>query len=107
MTTKVEGFRRRALAQHDRADGAAGEPLFDLYSPELVASQEEYLRALQSAAELPESSLPEVQRGGAELAAAARGASSASTCPRFHPGTGNVWRCPAHDHVSWRRSTDS
>jgi len=50
----------------------AGEPLFEVYSPELLASQEEYLRARQSAAEFSKSALPEVQRGGADLAMAAR-----------------------------------
>ena len=72
VTTKVEGFVERLYVSTTGQMVRAGEPLFDLYSPELVASQEEYLRALQSAAEFQKSSLPEVQRGGTELAAAAR-----------------------------------
>ena len=72
VTTKVEGFVEQLYVSTTGQPVRAGEPLFDLYSPELVASQEEYLRALQSAAEFQKSSLPEVQRGGAELALAAR-----------------------------------
>ncbi len=72
VTTKVAGFVEKL---HVNATGQmvrAGEPLFDLYSPELLASQEEYLRARQSAAEFQKSTMPEVRRGGADLAAAAR-----------------------------------
>jgi membrane fusion protein, copper/silver efflux system len=50
----------------------AGDPLFDLYSPELLASQEEYLRARQTAADFEHSALPEIRRGGQDLAVAAR-----------------------------------
>ena len=72
VTTKVAGFIERL---HVNATGQmvrAGEPLFELYSPELLATQEEYLRARRSADEFARSALPEVQRGGAELAASAR-----------------------------------
>ncbi len=72
VTTKVAGFVERL---HVNATGqmvTAGEPLFELYSPELLASQEEYLRARRSAQEFEQSALPEVRRGGEELAAAAR-----------------------------------
>jgi RND family efflux transporter MFP subunit len=46
--------------------------LFELYSPELLASQDEFIRARRSATEFAKSALPEVQRGGEDLAAAAR-----------------------------------
>ena len=72
VTTKVAGFVERL---HVNATGqmvTAGEPLFELYLPELLASQEEYLRARRSAQEFEQSALPEVRRGGEELAAAAR-----------------------------------
>jgi RND family efflux transporter MFP subunit len=49
-----------------------GEPILSLYSPELVASQEELVRAREAAARFATSSLPEVRRGGEELVAAAR-----------------------------------
>jgi RND family efflux transporter MFP subunit len=72
VTTKVAGYVEKLYVNATGQMVHAGEPLFELYSPELLASQEEYLRARQSAAEFQKSTLPEVQRGGAELAAAAR-----------------------------------
>ena len=50
----------------------AGQPLLTVYSPELLATQEEYLRAKETAARFRGSSLPEVRRGGEELLDAAR-----------------------------------
>jgi RND family efflux transporter MFP subunit len=72
VTTKVAGFVERLHVNTTGQMVTAGEPLFELYSPELLASQEEYLRARRSAREFEQSSLPEVRRGGEELAAAAR-----------------------------------
>lgn len=50
----------------------AGQAILDLYSPELVAGQEELLRAREAAARFATSNLPEVQRGAADLVEAAR-----------------------------------
>jgi RND family efflux transporter MFP subunit len=50
----------------------AGQPLLAIYSPELLATQEEYLQAREAAARFASSSLPEVRRGGADLVAASR-----------------------------------
>jgi Cu(I)/Ag(I) efflux system membrane fusion protein len=50
----------------------AGQPLLSIYSPELLATQEEFLRAREAAARFSNSSLPEVQRGGQDLLEAAR-----------------------------------
>lgn len=72
VTTKVAGFIERLYVNRTGQMVRAGEPLLDLYSPELLASQEEYLRARRSAGQFAGSSLPEVRRGGEELAAAAR-----------------------------------
>jgi RND family efflux transporter MFP subunit len=72
VTSKVSGWVEKL---HVNAVGQmvrAGQPLFELYSPELLATQEEYVRALQTADELSRSSLPEVRRGAEDLAAAAR-----------------------------------
>jgi Cu(I)/Ag(I) efflux system membrane fusion protein len=49
-----------------------GQRALTLYSPELLASQQEYLIARENAARFAGSSLPEVRRGGADLEAAAR-----------------------------------
>jgi Cu(I)/Ag(I) efflux system membrane fusion protein len=72
VTTKVGGYVEKLYVNAMGQMVRAGQPLFELYSPELLASQEEYLRARQSAAEFQKSTLPEVRRGGAELASAAR-----------------------------------
>jgi RND family efflux transporter MFP subunit len=50
----------------------AGEPMLSLYSQELLATQEEYLRARESAARFASSRLAEVRRGGEDLLSAAR-----------------------------------
>jgi RND family efflux transporter MFP subunit len=49
-----------------------GRTLARLFSPELVAGEEEYLRARETAGRFAGSAIPEVASGGAELAAAAR-----------------------------------
>jgi membrane fusion protein, copper/silver efflux system len=72
VTTKVGGFVERLYVNATGQMVRAGEPLFDVYSPELLASQEEFLRARESAATFQHSALPEVRKGGADLASAAR-----------------------------------
>jgi membrane fusion protein, copper/silver efflux system len=72
VTTKVAGFVERLYVNAVGQTVHVGDPLFELYSPELLIDQEEYLRARRSAAEFQTSALPEVRRGGTELAAAAR-----------------------------------
>ncbi|MDR4493157.1 MAG: FixH family protein [Nitrospirales bacterium] len=49
-----------------------GQPLFTLYSQELVAAQEEYLLAVQATADIQESPLAEVRQQGRQLVHAAR-----------------------------------
>ncbi len=72
VTTKVAGFVEKLYVNATGQFVRAGAPLFEIYSPELLASQQEYLRARQSASEFQRSTLPEVRRGGAELVDAAR-----------------------------------
>jgi RND family efflux transporter MFP subunit len=50
----------------------AGQPLLVIYSPQLLASQEEFLRARENAVRFAESSIPEVRKGGEDLLKAAR-----------------------------------
>ncbi len=64
----VERLHVNFTGQHVRR----GEPVLDLYSPELLASQEEYLRALELAERLGTSSLDGVGQGARDLVAAAR-----------------------------------
>jgi membrane fusion protein, copper/silver efflux system len=49
-----------------------GQPLLSLYSPELMATQQEYLLAFRAQKQLGASRLPEVARGGVDLLEAAR-----------------------------------
>jgi RND family efflux transporter MFP subunit len=65
--TKVEGWVEKL---HVNATGVMvrrGEPLLTIYSPELVASQEEYLVALRARSAAGAESLPEVARRGEDL----------------------------------------
>lgn len=72
ITTKVAGFIEKLHVNQVGLAVRAGEPLFELYSPELLASQEEYLKARQVSGRFATSALPEVQKGGQDLASAAR-----------------------------------
>jgi Cu(I)/Ag(I) efflux system membrane fusion protein len=49
-----------------------GEPLMELYSPELVSTQEEYLQALQYRKKLESSSLEEARKGSDDLIQSAK-----------------------------------
>lgn len=49
-----------------------GQPLFTLYSPELLSSQDEYLLALRTQQKLKDSPLPEVHEQAEELVQASR-----------------------------------
>ena len=68
MTGWVEKLFVNATGQLVRA----GQPLLSLYSPELLATQEEFLRAREASARFAGSALPEVRRGGEDLVTAAR-----------------------------------
>lgn len=70
--TKVAGFIERLFVNQTGQSVRKGQPLLSLYSPELLASQEEFLRALDAARRFADSSLPEVRRAGQDLLAAAR-----------------------------------
>ncbi len=64
----IEDLRISAVGDHVKK----GEILFTIYSPDLVATQEEYLLALQSYRELGRSEFPEVARGAKDLLEATR-----------------------------------
>lgn len=60
INTKFEGWLEKVLINYVGQEVRKGEPLFEIYSPELVTTQEEYLRALEYKASLANS-----QREGA------------------------------------------
>lgn len=49
ITTKVSGWAEKLYVDFTGQNVQKGDPLIDIYSPELVTTQEEYLQALQSA----------------------------------------------------------
>ncbi|MEW5765763.1 MAG: efflux RND transporter periplasmic adaptor subunit [Acidobacteriota bacterium] len=72
VTTKVEGWVERLYVNATGQAVRRGQPLLSIYSPELLATQEEYLAALSSFKRLSASSIPGVSLGGSDLLAAAR-----------------------------------
>jgi Cu(I)/Ag(I) efflux system membrane fusion protein len=69
--TKFEGFIEHLYVDYVGQSVKRGQPLFSVYSPELYATQNEYLLALRAREQMPQLSSPE---GGArvDLVAAAR-----------------------------------
>jgi RND family efflux transporter MFP subunit len=70
--TKFEGFVERLYVDFTGKFVKKGDPLLAIYSPELVATQQEYLLALRAQKQLGTSQIPSVAQGGANLAEAAR-----------------------------------
>ncbi|MBP1619404.1 MAG: efflux transporter, family, subunit [Acidobacteria bacterium] len=70
--TKVSGWVERLHVSYIGQPVRRGQPVLEIYSPELLASQDEFLRAREVSARFAASELPEVRRGGEELLAAAR-----------------------------------
>lgn len=70
--TKTSGWIEKLYVNSIGQDVRAGQPLLSIYSPQLLATQEEFVRAREAAERFASSSLPEVRQGGADLLAAAR-----------------------------------
>jgi len=70
--TKIAGWVEKLHINFTGQPVRKGQPLFDLYSPELLAGQEEYLNALRARKRFEGSSLPEVRDGARDLLDAAR-----------------------------------
>jgi len=70
--TKVDGWVERLLVNFTGQHVAAGQPLVSIYAPELLATQEEYLRARTTAARFSGSTDPEVRAIGEDLSRSAR-----------------------------------
>jgi Cu(I)/Ag(I) efflux system membrane fusion protein len=70
--TKISGWVEKLYVNSTGQAVRAGQPLLTLYSQELLATQEEYLRAREAAARFAGSELEEVRRGGEDLVTAAR-----------------------------------
>ena len=65
--TKVNGWLQKLYVDSTGQFVEQGDPLFAVYSPELVTTQQEYLLARKALDSLGGSPLPEVSRGAREL----------------------------------------
>ncbi len=70
--TKVDGYVEHLYVDFTGKYVKQGTPLLSLYSPDLVATQEEYLLALRAQQQLAKSDIESVARGGLDLLQAAR-----------------------------------
>lgn len=72
LNSKIDGWVEKLHVNREGQKVVKGQPLLDLYSPELVAAQEEFLLALRNARRLAASPVADVSEGAARLLAAAR-----------------------------------
>jgi Cu(I)/Ag(I) efflux system membrane fusion protein len=70
--SKVDGWVDKLYVDSTGAFVAKGQPLFSIYSPDLVATQTEYLMAKKHYESLAASSIPEVKTGASSLVAASK-----------------------------------
>jgi membrane fusion protein, copper/silver efflux system len=69
---KFEGYVERLFVDYTGKPVRKGQPLLSIYSPELFATQQEYLLAFRASNELSASGNADVARGGADLYESAR-----------------------------------
>jgi RND family efflux transporter MFP subunit len=67
VNTKFSGWIEKVYVSYVGQEVQQGQPLFEIYSPELVTTQEEYLRALEYAASMEGSSRVEARRQAESL----------------------------------------
>lgn len=72
VTTKFNGWIEKLHVDFVGEKVTRGQPLFDIYSPELVTAQEELLLALQQYESLHDSTYPSVRDGAERLLKASR-----------------------------------
>jgi len=70
--TKIQGWIERLYVEYEGAMVKRGQPLLELYSPELVSTQEELLLAARYRDMTSESPFPDVSEGGSALFDATR-----------------------------------
>lgn len=70
--TRIMGWVEKLYVNYTGQQVRAGQPVLAIYSPELLASQGELLRAKDAAGRFAGSSIPEVRKGGQDLVTAAR-----------------------------------
>lgn len=70
--SKIEGWIERLYVNYTGKLVEKGQPLFTVYSPDLLATQQEYLLALKARERFSTSSIPEVRSGGESLVEASK-----------------------------------
>jgi len=72
VTLKISGWVRKVFVDSIGRPVRKGEPLFTIYSPDLLATQDEYLLALKTRSQLVASPLDEAKANADALVASAR-----------------------------------
>ncbi|MEK7850319.1 MAG: efflux RND transporter periplasmic adaptor subunit [Deltaproteobacteria bacterium] len=72
INTKIEGWIEKLYVNATGREVRKGEPLLDIYSPDLVSTQEEYLLALETRRRLGPDALPEAVEGAESILDATR-----------------------------------
>lgn len=72
VNTKIEGWIERLYVNETGAVVKKGQPLLEIYSPELVAAQEEFLLALRNKKALTNSVVPSISAGADSLLESSR-----------------------------------
>ncbi len=72
INTKYEGWIEKVYVNYVGQKVRKGDPLFEIYSPDLVTTQEEYLRTLEYADSVQNSGRPETLQQAESLLRAAR-----------------------------------
>lgn len=72
VQTRITGWIEKVYADFTWQHVRAGDPLFSIYSPELVSAQEEYLLALKSKDILSDSQFSDISGGARSLLKASR-----------------------------------
>ncbi len=72
VSTKVMGYVERLYVDYTGQTVRKGQVLMDLYSPELVATQQEYLQAIHYQKQLQNSSIEEARKEAEELVQSSR-----------------------------------
>lgn len=67
VNTKIMGWVETLYVDYTGKYVAKGQPLFEIYSPELVSTQEEYLQAIRYRKRMQGSALEEAQKGADDL----------------------------------------
>ena len=70
--SKIEGWIDKLYVDYTGKLVEKGQPLFTIYSPDLLATQQEYLLAIKAKERLSTSSIPEVKSGAESLVEASK-----------------------------------